>query len=186
MARARCDHATRHLSPRLWQKADRTGAPLHAASKDGVHLWCKRGVVPDRAAAAVDRNGAFGHQGSRAGMMRVGALQGLQVLIVEDDFLVADTLVDTLQEAGANVLGPLGRLDETLAFVRRHGAELGGVVLDLNLHGQPTYPIADALIEAGVQFVFVTGYDATALDAAYRDYPRCEKPIQSQAIVAAL
>jgi two-component SAPR family response regulator len=119
-------------------------------------------------------------------MTRADALQGLQILIVEDDYLIAATLMEALQEAGARILGPLGQLDEALAFVRQHGAELGGVVLDLNLHGQTSYPIADALLEAGVRFVFVTGYDAGALDAAYRGYPRCEKPFQPEAIVAAL
>ena len=44
-------------------------------------------------------------------------------------------------------------------------------VLDLNLHGQSTYHVADALSEAGVRFVFVTGYDTGAIDPAYRDYP---------------
>jgi two-component SAPR family response regulator len=119
-------------------------------------------------------------------MTRANALQDLQVLIVEDDYLVADTLMDTLREAGASILGPLGRLDAALAFVRQHGTELDGVVLDLNLHGQTTYAVADALIEAGVRFVFVTCYDAGALDAAYRGYPRCQKPFQPEAIVVAL
>ena len=54
------------------------------------------------------------------------------------------------------------------------------------LHGQSTYNVADALIEAGLRFVFVTGYDTGAIDPAYRDYPRCEKPFQPEAIIAAL
>ena len=53
-------------------------------------------------------------------------------------------------------------------------------------HGQSTYHVADALSEAGVRFVFVTGYDTGAIDPAYRDFPRCEKPFQPEAIVAAL
>ena len=119
-------------------------------------------------------------------MTGAGALQGLQVLIVEDDYLIAETMTDALQEAGASILGPLGQLDETLAFVRHHGAEISGAVLDLNFHGQSTYQVADALSEAGVRFVFVTGYDTGAIDPAYRDFPRCEKPFQPEAIVAAL
>ena len=104
-------------------------------------------------------------------MAHAGALQGVRVLVVEDDFLLAETLTETLAEAGAVVLGPIGWLDEALAFVRQHGAELGGAVLDVNLHGQATYPVADLLLERGVRFVFVTGYDRGALEPAYRGFP---------------
>jgi CheY-like chemotaxis protein len=119
-------------------------------------------------------------------MTHAGALQGLRVLVVEDDYLLAETLSDTLAEAGAVVLGPIGWLEEALAFVRHHGADLGGVVLDVNLHGQATYPVADLLLARGVRFVFVTGYDTGALEAAYRGLPRCEKPFQAEAVIAAL
>jgi hypothetical protein len=60
------------------------------------------------------------------------------------------------------------------------------VVLDVHVHGQASYPVADALIEFGVHFVFTTGYDVDALDAKYRAYPRCEKPVEEQALFAAL
>ena len=89
-------------------------------------------------------------------------------------------MTDALQEAGARILGSLGQLGETLAFVRRHGAEISGAVLDLNLHGQSTYHVADALSEAGVRFVFVTGYDTGAIESRLSRLPSLRKAIPAR------
>jgi two-component SAPR family response regulator len=120
-----------------------------------------------------------------AGMARDGLLQGRRILVVEDEFLVAQSLMDILEAEEATVVGPLGWLDEALVFLGRDSA-LDGAVLDVNLHGQASYPIADALIERGIRFVFTTGYDVGALNESYRAYPRCEKPLHEQALIAAL
>jgi len=114
------------------------------------------------------------------------ALAGRRILVVEDEFLVAEYLGETLRSAGAHVLGPLGRVAETLAFVEANRDGMDAVVLDVNLHGQPSFPIADLLIRHGIRFVFTTGYDGAAIDAAYRNYPRCEKPFREEALLAAL
>jgi two-component SAPR family response regulator len=113
-------------------------------------------------------------------------LEGRKILVVEDEFLVAMTLSEILEEAGAIVAGPFGRLSEALAFVETEGSSLDGAVLDVTLHGQTSYPIADVLIAHGVKFVFATGYDTRALDATYRGYPRCEKPYRPEALLTAL
>jgi len=115
-----------------------------------------------------------------------GALAGRRILVVEDEFLVAEYLSEILRAAGAEVLGPLGWLEETLDFVEKEHAALDAVVLDVNLHGHTSYPIADLLVRHGVRFVLTTGYDGGALDTAYRDYPRCEKPFKEEALLAAL
>lgn len=119
-------------------------------------------------------------------MRNAGALEGWRILVVEDDFLVAEALRDILQEAGATIIGPIGWLDEALAAVQRDDPRLDAAVLDVNLHDRTSYAVADALVERGIKFVFLTGYDSGSLDAAYRGYPRCEKPFQFQAIIAAL
>jgi DNA-binding response OmpR family regulator len=114
------------------------------------------------------------------------ALTGSRILVVEDEFLVAEYLSEILRAAGAEVLGPLGRVGETLAFVEAEKDRLDAVVLDVNLHGQSSFPIADLLVQKGIRFVFTTGYDGGAIDAAYRGYPRCEKPFREEALLAAL
>ena len=113
-------------------------------------------------------------------------LEGRKVLIVEDEFLVAIALSEILEDAGAVVAGPFGRLDEALAYVEANGAALDGAILDVTLHGQTSYPIADALLAKGVKFVFASGYDTDALAARYRGYPKCEKPFRPESILTAL
>jgi two-component SAPR family response regulator len=119
-------------------------------------------------------------------MQQGATLAGRRILVVEDEFLVAEYLSEILRAAGAEVLGPLGWVEETLAFVEAEKDRLDAVVLDVNLHGQPSFPIADALVRHGVRFVFTTGYDGGAMDAAYRGFPRCEKPFREDALFAAL
>ena len=114
------------------------------------------------------------------------ALAGRRILVVEDEFLVAEYLGEILRSAGAEVLGPVGRVSEALEFLRDEAGPLDAVVLDVNLHGQSSFPIADELIRRGVRFVFTTGYDGGAIEAAYRAYPRCEKPFREDALLAAL
>lgn len=114
------------------------------------------------------------------------ALAGRRILVVEDEFLVAEYLGEILRSAGAEVLGPVGRVSEALEFLREEPGRLDAVVLDVNLHGQSSFPIADELIRRGVRFVFTTGYDGGAIETAYRAYPRCEKPFREDALLAAL
>ena len=113
-------------------------------------------------------------------------LEGRRILVVEDDYLIAQVLVGFLEDAGANVAGPIGRLEEAVAFVEKDTQTLDGAVLDINLHGKKSYPIADALISRSVRFVFTTGYAAGVIEGKYAQYPRCEKPFNGNAIVAAL
>ena len=103
------------------------------------------------------------------------ALEGRRILIVEDEYLVADVLRDILEEAGAAVLGPIGSSEEALAFIIDQSTAFDGVVLDLNLHGIRAYAIADALLGRKIVFVFVTGYGADAVDVNYRGHPPLRK-----------
>jgi len=61
--------------------------------------------------------------------------------------------------------------------VSRDGDRLDGAVLDINLRGERAYPVADALSDRGVPFVFTTGYDTQVIPAPYARVPRCEKPV---------
>ena len=118
-------------------------------------------------------------------MARAGALEGRRILVVEDDYFVAESLMEMLEEAGAVVLGPIGWVQDAIVFLQC-GPAVDAVLLDVNMHGQASYAVADTLVGRGIPFVFVTGYDEGALDLAYRGYPRCEKPLQSRAVLAAL
>ncbi len=113
-------------------------------------------------------------------------LAGRRILIVEDDFLVARVLVDLLEDAGAQIAGPIGSLDEAIRFLESDMQPLDAAVLDVNLHGRKSYPIADILAARRVGFVFATGYGAGILQEKYQRHPRCEKPFDQAGLLAAL
>ena len=113
-------------------------------------------------------------------------LRGRRILVVEDDYLVALVVSDILEEAGAEVIGPVGRVEEALALIAGNDIAIDGAVLDVNLHGATSYPIADALAARNVRFVFASGYGAGGIDAAYATYPWCQKPFNQSALLAAL
>jgi len=112
-------------------------------------------------------------------------LTGRRVLVVEDEYFVADDIVRALHQLGAEVVGPFGSRDEALASFSVEDA-IDVAVLDINLHGEPIYPLADALRQHGVPFVFATGYAKSSLPAAYRDIPRWEKPFDPKSLAQAL
>lgn len=113
------------------------------------------------------------------------ALQGRRMLVVEDDYLLADDLRQGLERLGANVVGPAARVSDALGLIE-DGGTLHGAILDVNLGGEKVFAIADALRARGIRFVFSTGYEDWALPAAYKDVPRFEKPIDMPRLAQAL
>ena len=84
------------------------------------------------------------------------------------------------------MVGPFSWVEDAVDFVESSPEPLDGAVLDLNLHGSKSYPVADALISRSVPFVFATGYGAGTIEPRYLQYPRCEKPFSHTAVIAAL
>lgn len=109
-------------------------------------------------------------------------LEGRRILIVEDEYLIAADLKRALTDRGAEVIGPVGDVVNGLALAQ-HG-RLDAAVLDINLEGDSSFPIADVLAEGGVPFVFLTGYDAWSLPDGYADRPAMAKPYQTATVVA--
>jgi len=119
-------------------------------------------------------------------MPNTRSLAGCCVLVIEDDFLVGQIIFDMLEDEGAEVLGPVGAVDEAVAFVEDQAMSFDCVVLDLNLHGIKSYPVADALARHKIPFIFMTGYGKDALEEGYRDYPHCIKPVTRAELLTAL
>ena len=117
--------------------------------------------------------------------MQHQALRGLRVLIAEDQYVLADDLQDGLRAAGAQVVGPVGSVEEALDLASTNTA-LDRALLDVNLRGEMVYPVADVLLERGIRIVFVTGYDQEFLPQRYAEVTRCIKPLSVDDIVAAL
>jgi len=113
-----------------------------------------------------------------------GALAYRRVLIVEDEYFLADDMAQALEKLGAQVVGPVQTTDKALAVLTDEPVD--AAVLDINLKGETVFPLADALRDKGVPFVFATGYDAHSVPDAYRDVPRWEKPFNPNDLATAL
>ena len=99
-----------------------------------------------------------------------------RVLVVEDEYMIAQDLARELEDVGAEVLGPVPSVADALALLVAEAVPPDAAILDVNLGGEMVFPVAEALRERGVPFVFVTGYDPWSLPQAYADVPCCEKP----------
>ncbi len=112
-------------------------------------------------------------------------LTGVRVLVVEDDWLLAMDLQDTLTDAGAVVVGPCQTLDEAMA--RANADDFAVAVLDFSLGPDMASPLARQLARRGVPFIFYTGKSAREPSLAeWRDWPIVEKPASPRVLVTAL
>jgi CheY-like chemotaxis protein len=107
-----------------------------------------------------------------------------KILVVEDEYFLADDLANALANLGAEVLGPVPTEDKALALIE--AGPVDAAVLDINLRGRSAFAVADLLRERGIPFVFATGYDEGSVPAVYRNVPRWEKPFDPHALAKAL
>lgn len=109
-------------------------------------------------------------------------IDGKRILVVEDEFIVAAMLCDTLEDAGAVPLGPVGRVDEAIKAIAAGGFD--AAVLDWNLAGESSLPLAGALAERAIPFIIATGYGS--VDGPFNDRPILGKPYVSRQLLEKL
>ena len=107
-------------------------------------------------------------------------LGGLRLLVVEDEAMIALALEDMLDALGCEVVGVAGTLRTALAMARDDDLPMDGAILDVNLGGEPVYPVAKALAARGVPFVFCTGYGSSGVAADFAHIPALAKPYEQQ------
>ena len=107
-------------------------------------------------------------------------LYGMRVLIVEDEAYLAVDLAEAMRLRGAQVIGPVGTFREAMRAVETNWIDRA--VLDVNLEGEMSFPIADRLEAAGIPYVIATGYTAESLPERFRGKPRLEKPFRPETL----
>ena len=114
--------------------------------------------------------------------MTASSLDGAHLLIVEDDYVVADSLRFLLESYGGTVTAIAASVARALDALATEPVEVA--VLDINLHGASVVPLAEHLLTRGVPFVFLTGYgDAEVLPEHLRDHPRLRKPVLAEMLI---
>jgi PAS domain S-box-containing protein len=109
---------------------------------------------------------------------------GARALLVEDEALVGLMMRAALTDAGYHVIGPYASVGDALIALRSERPDCA--VLDINLLDGPVYPLATALADAGVPFVFATGYDVRSVDDRFRHVAVLQKPADRASLLANL
>jgi PAS domain S-box-containing protein len=103
-------------------------------------------------------------------------ISGRKILLAEDEALVGIMMQEELSSLGFSVIGPITAATRALAIAEE--AQLSGAILDINLGGEPIYPVAEALARRAIPYVFVTGYSADRIDPQFAHIRRLEKPVE--------
>lgn len=111
-------------------------------------------------------------------------LNGRRVLVVEDDYFIADEICSTLRAQGAEILGPVPNVQHGLDLAASHPIDCA--VLDINLRGDLAFDLARELRRRGTPAIFATGYDESVLPGEFSGYVRLEKPLNLQALLQAV
>ncbi|WP_068091455.1 response regulator [Novosphingobium rosa] len=114
--------------------------------------------------------------------MGTSGLADQRVLIAEDELLIAVDLTEAFEEAGAVILGPVSSIEAALSLLENEPDIHLGIV-DLNLGGELAYPLAQALAQRNVPFMFSTGYDDEEISLAFKDVIRLTKPATGEEAV---
>lgn len=102
-------------------------------------------------------------------------LEGLRILVAEDNVLAAMELEQVLGECGCETVGPAATVEQALRLARNE--PLDGAVLDVNLRDQAVFPVAEELARRGVRLIFATGYERSYAFPEHLDgYARLRKP----------
>ena len=116
--------------------------------------------------------------------MSRGELSNRRVLVVEDEMMIAMLIEDMLDEFGCKLVGPATNVPRALELIAKENVEIA--VLDLNLGGEDTYAIAEALQQKNVPFIFATGYGSTGVRQEYGNRRVLQKPFQARDLENAL
>lgn len=112
------------------------------------------------------------------------SLEGRQILVVEDSFLLAMELKLIIEEAGAMVIGPFAASREAENCLAKHAPDCA--VLDVNLGGGASFDLARMRRARGTPFLFFTGYDQSVMPAEFATVTRLEKPVDSTRLLLAI
>jgi CheY-like chemotaxis protein len=111
-------------------------------------------------------------------------LAGRRIFLVEDEAIIALAIEDMLIALGCAVVGPALSVREAEGLARE--AALDGAVLDINLGGASSGPIAAILRQRAIPFCFSTGYGSAELPAEFGEVPLLQKPYSTESLAAVL
>ncbi|MBL0407392.1 response regulator [Microvirga aerilata] len=114
----------------------------------------------------------------------MGEVQRCRVLIVEDEAAISMLIEDMLLDLGVEIVGPASRLEAALMLAC--DADIEAAILDINVAGVHSYPVADVLRDRGVPVIFATGYGSSVLPKRFKHTQTLHKPFDQHQFAQAL
>jgi len=111
------------------------------------------------------------------GILPKRKLPGCRILVVEDDYFIANDVSDFLSALDCDVVGPFSSIEDSLREIDHRLPD--GAVLDVNVAGRAVYPLARVLMQRKVPLLFVTGYDSRNISQTFKAVPHLTKPISA-------
>jgi CheY-like chemotaxis protein len=111
-------------------------------------------------------------------------LEGVKVLVVEDESIISFLIEDMLAQLGCSAIWHASGVGEALALLDERQPD--AAVLDVNLGGEPADPVAARMASTGIPFVFATGYGQQGVPIAWADRPVIQKPFKLATLASAL
>jgi CheY-like chemotaxis protein len=112
------------------------------------------------------------------------SMAGRSILVVEDEMMVLMTIEGMLEDLGCEDVTVAATIEQALALIAAQSFDVA--MLDVNLNGTKSYPVADALAAHAVPFVFSTGYCDVGATSAHKHRPVLNKPFQHEKLGATL
>lgn len=117
-------------------------------------------------------------------MTGASSLAGAQVLIVEDEFFLADDLARALRHEGGDPVGPAGTIEQAEELMKQR--TVNAAIVDVNLRGDMASEFISRLVATDLPCLIVSGYAGDALPECLRGIPRLEKPVNPVSVIKAL
>jgi CheY-like chemotaxis protein len=111
-------------------------------------------------------------------------LSGRRVLVVEDEMLVLIMIEDMLADLGCKSVNSAATVDKALTLINAQAFDIA--LLDMNLNGSDSHPVAEALSARGVPFIYSTGNTGQSLRGGYSNRPVLKKPFKYEELAAIL
>ena len=109
---------------------------------------------------------------------------GQRILVVEDEYMVAEDVRRWLEGHGAEVIGPAPRLARAHALIASE--RIDAAVLDIHVAGELVFPAAEALAERRIPFLFISGFDRSIIPTRFAHVQLLEKPISLKSLLQAM
>lgn len=112
------------------------------------------------------------------------ALDGLRVLVAEDEFMISMLIEDLLSDHKCEIIGPFDRVKMALEAAQTETIDIA--ILDVNLAGVKIYPVADELAARKIPFILLSGYGKSAAPQDHPEWPVCNKPFRPEELLSML